>query len=122
MSETKLNTIELDNGHKMIVEVVDTNLPEHIKQMLNSEQTSSDLPKGAEAIGIIDDVKNSMSLLKEDLKGITNSVKNAFDESKPDEFSIEVSIGFTGEGAIPFIASAKSNAGIKVKATWKKEN
>jgi hypothetical protein len=78
----------------------------------------SDLPEGAEPIGVVDDIKMSMELLKDDLKTIAATVKDSFKENQPDEFSVEVNFGFAGKGAIPFIVSAKSNASIKVKATW----
>lgn len=118
----KIDVIELGNGQKMLVEVVDVELSEDAKNKINNSQKSivSDLPEGAEPIGVIDDMKMSIELLKDNLKTISTSVKESFKENQPDEFSVEVNFGFAGKGAIPFIVSAKSNASIKVKATWKK--
>ena len=118
----KIDVIELENGKKMLVEVLDIELSADAKNIINNNQNSivSDMPEGAEPIGIIDNVKVSMEFLKDDLKSITTIVKDSFKESQPDEFSVEVNFGFVGKGAIPFIVSAQSNASIKVKATWKK--
>jgi hypothetical protein len=116
----KTDIIKLENGQTLLVEVLDIELPKDIKDRLRKESGLSDLPEGAKPVGVIDDMKMSIDLLKDDLKNITNSVKDAFKENRPDEFSVEVNFGFAGEGAIPFIVSAKSNASIKVKATWKK--
>ena len=118
----KIDVIELENGQKMLVEVLDIELSDNAKNIINSNKKSivSDLPEGAEPIGVIDDIKMSMELLKDDLKTIASTVKDSFKENQPDEFSVEVNFGFAGKGAIPFIVSAKSNASIKVKATWKK--
>jgi len=120
----KIDVIELENGQKMLVEVLDIELSDNAKNIINSNKKSivSDLPEGAEPIGVIDDIKMSMELLKDDLKTIASTVKDSFKENQPDEFSVEVNFGFAGKGAIPFIVSAKSNASIKVKATWKKSN
>jgi hypothetical protein len=118
----KIDVIELDNGHKMLVEVLDIEFSNEAKNIINHSSKSivSDLPEGAEPIGVIDDIKMSMELLKDDLKTIASTVKDSFNENQPDEFSVEVNFGFAGKGAIPFIVSAKSNASIKVKATWKR--
>ena len=115
----KIDAIKLENGQNMLVEVLDIELPNDIKNQLK-KSTMSDLPEGAEPIGVIDDVKMSMELLKDDLKSIASSVKEAFKENQPDEFSIEVNFGFAGKGAIPFIVSGETKGSIKVKATWKK--
>jgi hypothetical protein len=117
----KIDIIELDNGDDILVEVLDIELPDNIKDKLNKKPIISDLPEDAEAISIVDDIQMSMELLKDDLKSIADSIQDAFKESRPNEFSVEVNFGFVGKGAIPLIVSAKTNASIKVKATWKKE-
>jgi len=112
----QVNTIKLENGQNMLVEVVDVTLPTNMQQENNDTQ----MPVGAHPVGVGKELKASISLLKENLKSIANTVYDSFEENQPDEFSVEVNFGFAGEGAIPFIASAEANAGIKVKATWKK--
>jgi len=112
----QIESLELENGQKLLVEVIDVQLPDDF----NKQSSISDLPEGADAIGVIDDMRISLELLKDDLKNISNSVKDAFKENQPDEFSVEVNFGFAGKSAIPFIVSAKANGAIKVKATWKK--
>ncbi len=120
MPKRKLDIIDLDNGKSMLVEVQDIELPEDIKERFAKKSTLSDLPDGAEAVGVLEDVKISMALLKDDLKGIADSIKDVLKDGGADEFSVELSVGFAGKGAIPFIVSAESNAGIKITATWKK--
>ena len=116
----KIETIELENGQNMLVEVLDIKLSDNIKNKLIKKTTISTLANDIEDIGFIDDINISMELLKDDLKNIANIVKESFEKNQPDEFSVEVNFGFAGELAIPYITSAKSNGGIKVKATWKK--
>jgi len=118
----KTDIIKLENGQSMLVEVLDVELPDDIKNRLNSnELTLSDLPEGSEPIGMMDDMKMGMELLKDDLKSVVTSVYNAFENNKPDEFSVELNFGFAGKGSVvPFLLSGESKGGIKVKATWKK--
>ena len=113
----QVNTIKLENGQSMLVEVVDVVVPKGMEVKKKSKIPS---PTGANHIGMGEEVKASISLLKDSLKSISNTVEEAFEENKPDEFSLEMNFGFAGKGAVPFIASAEANAGIKVKATWKK--
>lgn len=115
----QVNTIKLENGQNMLVEVVDVKVPDDAKQQ-NKSSTNIQVPVGAHHIGVGHEVQASISLLKDNLKSIANTVQDSFKENQPDEFSVEVNFGFAGEGAIPFIASAQANAGIKVKATWEK--
>ena len=121
----KLEPIKMNNEETLLVEVLDIELSEktikNIKKKLQKKSTVSDMPEGAEPIGVMDDIKISMELLKYDLSNIANTVKDSFKENQPDEFSVEVSFGFAGEFAIPYITSAKTDGGIKVKATWKKD-
>ena len=116
----KIDIIELDNGQTMLVEVLDIKLSDDVSQRLNNKSIVSDLPEGAEVIGVMDDMKMGMELLKNDLKSIATSVQDAFNENRPDEFSVEVNFGFVGKGAIPLIVSGETKGSIKIKATWKK--
>ena len=118
----KIEIIKLENGQRMLVEVLDIKLPNDIKKRLVNESTIEDLPDDAEAISVIDDMKMGMNLLKDDLKNIATSVKDAFKENQPNEFSVEVNFGFVGKGAIPLIVSGETKGSIKVKATWKKSS
>ena len=117
----KIDVIKLDNGQSVLVEVLDMELPSDIKNKMNLESNFSDLPEGAEPIGIMDDMKMGMELLKNDLKNIATTVKDAFAENQPDEFSVEMNFGFVGKGSvIPLLVSTEAKGGIKIKATWKK--
>jgi len=121
----KIKKIELENGHSLFVEVLEVEFSDDIEDNFKKKKSIiSDLPEDADPINAIDDMKNNikmgMELLKDDLRNIVESVQDALIENQPDKFSVEVSFGFAGEGAIPFIASAKADGGIKVKATWKK--
>lgn len=54
------------------------------------------------------------------LKAIVAPVRSALDAAKPDEISVEVSLGIKGEVGV-FVAKSEGNASIKVTAKWKLE-
>jgi len=116
----KINSIELENGHIMLVEVLDIELPSEIVDKTNLEQSKSNFPKDATEISM-PNIKLSMQLFQEDLKSIVSTIEKSFQENKPDEFSVEMNFGFSAKGGVPLLVSAKSNATIKIKATWKKD-
>ncbi len=122
----RIEAVTLDNNTNMFVEVLDINISDEVaekmKRQLSKKSQTSGLAEDAEDISLFDDVKISMELIKDDLNNIATIVKESFKKNQPNEFSVEVSFGFAGEFAIPYITSAKSNGGIKVKATWKKDN
>jgi len=117
MKMIEIESINIDADHYLLVEVVETKMSQNIGAQTNK---ISDLPKDAEAVGVIDDIKDSMQELKNSIKTVALSVQESLIENRPDELSVEVGFGFAGKGAIPFITSVESNASIKIKATWKK--
>ena len=53
---------------------------------------------------------------------MAESVHDALKDMSPDEWGVEMSIGFKGTSTpIPFIASGELEGGVKVSVTWKKE-
>jgi len=122
----KIEAIALDNNNNIFVEVVDINISDEVREKMKKQFSKPSQMDGladdAEEVGLFDDVKMSMDLIKYDLSNIAKTVKESFKENQPNEFSVEVNFSFAGELAIPYITSAKSNAGIKVKAIWKKDN
>ncbi len=116
---TQIREILLEDGEKIFVAV---EVREDINISLNLKGIN-DLPPGAEPTGIIDDSLMTAYLLKSYIKGMAKSTKEALKDMSPDEFSVELSIGFVGKAnPIPVIAGADIQGGIKVTATWKKED
>lgn len=116
---TQIQELLLEDGEKIFVAV---EVLEDIDASLNLKEIK-DLPPGAEPTGIIDDSLITAYLLKAYIKGMAKSTKEALKDMSPDEFSIELSIGFVGKAnPIPVIAGADIQGGIKVTATWKKED
>ena len=80
-----------------------------------------DLPPGAEPTGILDDMIISGKLLQETISSTVENVHQSLQKAKPDEWSVELNIGFesTEKGIISYLG--KGNGSLKVTATWKKD-
>lgn len=116
MSEVK--RIELANGHCIYVEMESAEIPHEPK---SSKTRPSDLPEGAEPVSYKKDVVDAMQVLKDNIQGLAESVYDSLQESQPEEWSLEVNIGFKGKSSpIPIILSGEASGSIKVTATWKK--
>jgi hypothetical protein len=84
-------------------------------------QTIVDLPIGAEPTGIAAGIKNSISELKDLIATAIALGADTLAQHKPAEWKLEFDVGFAGEvNPIPFIASSKANACLKITAVWKK--
>jgi len=115
---TQIRELHLEDGEKIFVAV---EVIEDINTSLNLKEIN-DLPPGAEPTGVIDNGLMTAHLLKAYIKSIAKSTKEALQEASPDEFSVELSIGFVGKtNPIPVIAGADVQGGIKITAIWKKE-
>jgi len=115
---TAIRELKLTNGKSIFVEV---EIRDDIDLPILSKQTD-DLPPGAEAAGILGDAINSMNLFQENIRNMAESVYDSLKEMNPDEWTVEMNIGFKGKATpIPFIASGELDGGVKVTATWKRE-
>ncbi len=115
---TQIQEIQMSDGEKIFVAVEvsdDIAVPIAFKEI-------KDLPPGAEPTGVVNDAIMSMYLFKACIKSMAKSARDALKDVNPDEFSVEMNIGFIGKtNPIPFIAGADLQGGVKVTATWKKE-
>lgn len=116
--KTEIRKLQLPNGKCVFIEVEivdDINIPK-------SSSAPNDLPPGAEPTGIVDDAIIGMKLFQENISNMAESVYDSLKDLKPDEWTVEMNIGFKGKATpIPFIATGELAGGVKVIATWKKE-
>lgn len=115
---TEIRELRLSNEKRIFVEV---EIAENNSITAFAPQVK-DLPAGAEPAGMLDDALIGMKLFQENITNMAESVYNSLTELKPDEWSVEMNIGFKGKATpIPFIATGEMEGGIKVTVTWKKE-
>ena len=126
MPGRKIAPLEI-NGKTIWVEVDDIALA---APATTSEQQpdatanpSSDMRRSATPVGPVGDaIKGKMTDVMETLEAIVSTVDSGIKKVSPDEWSVELSIGFAGEGNIPYIAKGSVNSGVKVSAKWKKSD
>lgn len=114
-----IQPFELENGQTIYVDIEETEQDIPLPQ---SKNLPSDLPPNATPTGIIDDTIIGGKLLKETISNTAESVYDSLKDLNPDEWSVEINVGFKGKATIiPILVSGEGNGSIKVTATWKKE-
>lgn len=96
----------------MVIEVVPAE-PADIDETL--------FPAGSEKIGSMEQVANALGRTQSIIDSAAAVSAETLRQHRPDEFSLEFKIGFAGDAAIPFLASAKADAALTVKIVWKNE-
>lgn len=115
---SEIRELHLQNGKSIFIEV---QTDENIK-LPALPGSVVDLPPGAEPTGLMDNFAFTMFLFRENIRNMAESVHEAIEDMSPDEWSVEMNIGFKGTATpIPFIASGELEGGVKVTVTWKKE-
>lgn len=113
-----IKPMQLADGSTIYIEVENTT--EAVELISHSNQSKPDLPPGAEPTGIVDDIVIGGKLLQETISNTVENVHQSLQKAKPDEWSVELNVGFesTEKGIISYLG--KGNGSLKVTATWKK--
>lgn len=118
MSQVK--SITLKNGRSLFVEMEDADIPIMQSRVPTGGQDSDLLP-GAEAVSFKEDVIDAFEVLRDSIASLADNVHESLKAHQPDEWSLELNIGFKGKvSPIPVILSGETSGGIKVTAKWKK--
>ncbi|MBI4792407.1 MAG: hypothetical protein HY789_06725 [Deltaproteobacteria bacterium] len=115
---SEIAEIKLAGGGSLFVETEDVAIP----AAPALAATGRKLPEeGAEEVGAREMVRDTLQLLHDTLKPVAEAVHEAFLKAQPDEWGMELNIGFKGKtNPIPVIVSGEASVAIKIKATWKK--
>ena len=73
-----------------------------------------------EQVNAIDEIKESGSQVHGTIKALSETVQSALADAQPNEWSLEINLGFKGKSGIPFIAEGEANGSVKVTAKWNK--
>ncbi|MCP4697936.1 MAG: hypothetical protein GY862_13950 [Gammaproteobacteria bacterium] len=113
----EIKEIELSDGSTIFVEMEEAELPE-----LAGRESDYDLPEGAELTSAASDrIIDAMETLKSTLSGVFNTIHEGIKDKAPDEWGVEINIGFKGKvNPIPVIVGGESNVAVKVHAKWVK--
>jgi len=78
-------------------------------------------PQNASDCGPVDDAIDALKALQQNIKTLAQTVHKSFEANQPEEWSLEINIGFKGKiSPIPVILSGEASSAIKVTAKWKK--
>lgn len=78
-------------------------------------------PENASSCGPVEDAIDSLKSLQRNIETLANTVYDSFKAHQPEEWSLEINIGFKGKTSpIPVILSGEASGAIKVTAKWKK--
>ena len=121
--------IQMKDGGQLWVEVEEVDLPAELTTSGKERELPSNMPPGAEEIGfkdkakeLGDKIRDVNEILRQSLSSIFETVAESVKEKQPDEWGVEVNIGFKGKtNPIPVILSGEANASIKVHAKWTKD-
>jgi hypothetical protein len=115
---SEIAEIKLAGGGVLFVETEDVAIP-HVPALA---ATGRKLPAGAEEVGAREMARDTLQLLHDTLKPVAEAVHEAFVKAQPDEWGMELNIGFKGKAnPIPVIVSGEASVAIRIKATWKKK-
>lgn len=119
MSQRKISPVEI-NGKTIWIEVEDIDITQPISPPRDNRPNDL-LDDDAAPVGPMSDYfKDKVSSVADTLEAVVGAIDKGISKISPDEWSIEVNIGFEGEHNIPFLAKSSVNGGVKVNAKWKK--
>lgn len=76
-------------------------------------------PDDIEYVDALEKVKEAGDRVRETIEAWCMTVQSAVDRANPDEWSLEINLGFKGKAGIPFITEGEANGAVKVTAKWK---
>jgi hypothetical protein len=101
------------DGVELLVEV-DPEMPAD-RSLVERSVGGTNQERGA----LSDKVRDVGQDLRNVLATVTKPIRDALEASQPEEWGIELSLGFKGEAGIPFLTKGEANGTIKVTAKWK---
>ncbi len=119
----KINAIQIADNQYIYVEVDenvdDTSLPKSTSPASTDWQPTG--PENASSCGPVDDAIDALQTLQNNIGTLANTVYDSFKSHQPDEWTLELNVGFKGKTSpIPVILSGEASGAIKVTAKWKK--
>jgi len=118
MSEIQIVPLEVD-GEIIFVEVTPVEVPDGLQHPQHGIQDLRESAKPVNALS--ENVKEKIGGLKELVACLMQNIQGGFKEHSPDEWSMEVAVGFAGEKGIPYLAKGSINADIKINVKWRKD-
>ncbi|MCG6941129.1 MAG: hypothetical protein LJE69_07750 [Thiohalocapsa sp.] len=109
----RIKPLTLDDGSQILVEVEQADV--------SLAGPADNLPTGAEPTGLGGKLDDAMAMMRNSIGAMARNVHASLSDQSPDEWAMEVSIGFKGETQpIPVIVTGSATGSVKVTAKWKR--
>ncbi len=72
-------------------------------------------------VSVRSDIADSAKLIEDTVAAVLDPVGQALKAVGPDEWTVELTLGFKGGAGIPFLVNGEANGSVKVSAKWKKQ-
>lgn len=82
--------------------------------------TGGGIRRGIEPTSVASKIADVGDSLRSTIKAVVGPVQSALKDLPPDEWTMELNIGFKGEAGVPCITKGEANASVKLTAKWKK--
>jgi hypothetical protein len=113
MAERRIEPFEF-HGKTIYIEVTDA-------QLGLSVASGQGLPDDMEYTGLKDKAITAADAVRDTIAALAKTVHQGLGGLAPDEWKLEVNLGFKGKTGLPFVAEGETNGAVKVSATWKRK-
>ena len=84
------------------------------------ESQKAGVLKGFEKTSAVDEIQEAGEQVRSTISALASTVRQALQQAQPDEWSLEINLGFKGKAGIPFITEGEANGAVKVIAKWRR--
>jgi hypothetical protein len=117
MTERRIEPFEF-RGKTIYIEVTEAQLDREPALLAGSGQ---ELPDYLEPTAVKDKVIAAGDIVRDTIAALAETVHQGLATLEPDEWKLEVNLGFKGKTGLPFVAEGEANGAVKVSATWKRK-
>jgi hypothetical protein len=79
------------------------------------------LPDYLEHTSVKDKMITAADAVRDTIAALAETVQQGLAALEPDEWKLELNLGFKGKTGLPFVAEGEANGAVKVCATWKRK-
>jgi hypothetical protein len=116
MSDRKIEPFELQ-GKIIYIEVTEAEVEPGLVLPPASEP---ELPSHMEHTSARDKLVSAGDAMRDTIAALAETVHQGIAHLAPDEWKMEVTLGFKGKTGIPYVAEGEANGAVKISATWKR--
>ena len=109
MAERKIEPLEFD-GETIYIEVTD------VEQTLSEQQNKNQ--RGYEEISTEGGLTSAGEQVRSTIRALASTVRQALSDAQPNEWTLEINLGFNSKIGIPFVTEGEANGAVKVTAKW----